>query len=90
MKYAEIGIATNTHSGIVGIVAIYCNNQETLQAYITLMAVRSHMRSRGIGTKLLGFAIQRARSLGMREIELRTWDGNEAAINHYQRFGFRA
>jgi GNAT superfamily N-acetyltransferase/DNA-binding MarR family transcriptional regulator len=53
------------------------------------MAVRPDLRRRGIGQALVAAAIDRARSMGARELYLRTSPGLEDAVRLYRRVGFR-
>jgi len=53
------------------------------------MAVRPDLRRRGIGAALIATAMDRARSMGARELYLRTDRALEDAIRLYRRIGFR-
>jgi len=53
------------------------------------MAVRHDLRRRGIGDALIAAAIDRARSMGARELYLRTDNVLRDAIRLYRRAGFR-
>jgi len=53
------------------------------------MAVRPDLRRRDIGTALVTAAIERARSMGARELYLRTSPELEAAVRLYRRVGFK-
>jgi len=53
------------------------------------MAVRRDLRRRGIASALIAAAIERARSMGARELHLRTDLVLEDAIRLYRRAGFR-
>ena len=53
------------------------------------MAVRRDLRRRGIGSALVAAAIDRARSMGARDLRLRTDLALEDAIRLYRRAGFR-
>jgi RimJ/RimL family protein N-acetyltransferase len=57
-------------------------------ADLGLMVAAGHRR-RGIGVALLGCAVEWARDLGVRKLELHVFPHNEAAIALYERFGFR-
>jgi GNAT superfamily N-acetyltransferase len=52
--------------------------------------VTAASRRRGVGTDLLGFALERARGRGARLVALTTNERNEAARRLYERSGFRA
>jgi len=53
------------------------------------LMVAAPYRRRGIGTALLGAAVQWAREVGVRKLELHVFPYNQAAISLYERFGFR-
>jgi GNAT superfamily N-acetyltransferase len=53
------------------------------------MAVRPDVRRRGIGAALIAAATDRARSMGARELYLRTSPELEDAVRLYRRVGFR-
>lgn len=52
------------------------------------MAVAASSRSRGVGTALLSTAIEWARGVGLRRLELNTYAPNLPAQALYRRFGF--
>jgi RimJ/RimL family protein N-acetyltransferase len=52
------------------------------------MVVAAAWRGRGVGTALLGEAVERARAAGAHKIALQVWPHNAAAIALYERFGF--
>lgn len=57
--------------------------------YIAGLALLPEYRGRGIGTRLLAEARQRARMLGVRELSLLVFAGNQGAVRLYQRAGFQ-
>jgi RimJ/RimL family protein N-acetyltransferase len=57
-------------------------------ADLGLMVAASHRR-RGIGVALLERAVDWARDVGVRKLELHVFPHNEPAIALYERFGFR-
>jgi RimJ/RimL family protein N-acetyltransferase len=52
------------------------------------LMVASGWRRRGIGTALLDAAVDWAREVGVRKLELHVFPWNEPAIRLYERFGF--
>ena len=52
------------------------------------MAVLKEWRGRGVGSALLGAAIEWARSEGLHKLSLSVFAHNEAAIALYRKFGF--
>jgi [ribosomal protein S18]-alanine N-acetyltransferase len=57
-------------------------------ADLGLMVAAGHRR-RGVGTALLREAVEWARAVGVRKLELHVFPHNEAAILLYESFGFR-
>lgn len=56
--------------------------------YINNIAVDSAQRGAGLGRKLLGHTLDRARAAGFRCVELDVTEPNEAAIGFYRHLGF--
>ena len=56
--------------------------------YIDTICVASHVRGLGIGTKLLYFAEQQARTLGYKKLSLNVEEGKIKARQLYERHGF--
>jgi ribosomal protein S18 acetylase RimI-like enzyme len=52
------------------------------------MAVALPWRGRGVGSALLGAAIEKARSEGLHKLALEVFPHNDAAIALYRKFGF--
>jgi ribosomal protein S18 acetylase RimI-like enzyme len=52
------------------------------------MAVALSWRGRGVGSALLGAAIEKARSEGLHKLALEVFPHNDAAIALYRKFGF--
>ena len=52
------------------------------------MLVAEHWRGRGVGTALLGTAIDWARNAGAHKVGLQLWTHNDAARALYRKFGF--
>jgi ribosomal-protein-alanine N-acetyltransferase len=59
------------------------------QARIDTMAVASRHREKGIGSLLLGMAIEHFAMQGCRDVELEARPSNVEAVRLYERFGFR-
>src|SRR5215831_17854262 len=54
-------------------------------AHIGRVAVKKRSRGTGVGAEIVRAALERARELGVREVEL---DAQTYAIGFYERFGF--
>ena len=61
-----------------------------LRAWIEDVVVDSSVRGRGVGAALTDAAVQRARALGCRNVDLTSRPSREAANRLYQRLGFVA
>lgn len=72
---------------IQSLVAMYCNNYETLYAYITIVATSKFCRGRGLGRILVKNAIDVARSKGFTTLGLHT--DNPSALRLYESLGFK-
>jgi len=72
---------------IVGLIAFYCNNIDTKEAYIPILGVHKNHRAEGIGGNLLKDAIKHIKSKGFKEVGLQTWE-NSSALNLYLKNGF--
>ena len=79
-------IVEETDENIVGLVVLYCNDTENLQAYISLVGVLPECRGKGIAKKLMKQAVSLAKVNGMRTLLIHS--NNHIAISLYQSFGF--
>ncbi len=72
--------------------AIVCkldhHKKGTYRGYIAMLAVERSIRKRGIGSKLVGLAIDRMKQAGCEEVVLETEITNLGALNLYQNLGF--
>lgn len=73
----------------MGYAAMYCNNLETREAYITLIAVKPDYQGKHIGTALLCECEKIALQKGMKSISLEVLKTNERAISFYVKLGFQ-
>jgi ribosomal protein S18 acetylase RimI-like enzyme len=73
---------------LVGLVAIYCNDQETRSAYITSVSVLRAWIGKGIAFDLMSQGIQHAKDSGMRKICLDVFGKQKPAIKLYKKLGF--
>ena len=71
---------------LVGMVATYCNNQETKMAYTSLVAVDKDYRGLHIATKMMEITIACAKRKGMEKIGLHT--NSIVARVFYLKIGF--
>jgi ribosomal protein S18 acetylase RimI-like enzyme len=73
---------------LVGLVAIYCNDEKKISAYITSVSVDKDSQGLGIGSKLVDAGIEYVKNLGFNKIELEVDVDNTKAINMYRKRGF--
>lgn len=73
---------------LVGIVAVYCNDQTKRMAYITSVTVLEEWQGRSVAAQLMSRCIEHSKALGMRSIGLEVASGNEPAIGLYKKYGF--
>ena len=59
------------------------------EGHITNLAVGGEHRKKGIAAGLVGYVLDLAKKLGIREIFLEVRESNEAAKSLYSKFGFR-
>lgn len=71
-----------------GLVAFYCNDQKTRQAYITLVLVDPQDRGLGIGRALVIAALDLAKSRGFTSCRLEVARDNVTAHALYRSLGF--
>ncbi|TAN49289.1 MAG: GNAT family N-acetyltransferase, partial [Rhodospirillales bacterium] len=75
---------------LVGLVAVYCNDQEGRVAYITSVSMLKEWTGKGIGARLMKQCVEHAKALGMRQISLEVAEANTSAIKLYEKSGFVA
>ncbi len=70
--------------GTVGLVPLDHHRAELRKMYL-----HPNWRGRGLGKRLLERALQRARDLGLQQVELETASALKEAIALYERYGFK-
>ena len=75
---------------LVGLVAIYCNDDIHRLAYITSVSVLSCHQGEGIAANLICQCIEYVNRLGMHRISLEVERENGPAIKLYEKYGFVA
>lgn len=75
---------------LVGLVAAYCNDQQSGTGYITSVSVLPAWTGKGIGAHLMQLCVDHARAAGMRQIRLEVASTNAKAIRLYENSGFTA
>jgi ribosomal protein S18 acetylase RimI-like enzyme len=73
---------------LIGLVAIYCNDQKDFLAYITNVSVQKEWVGKGIGSSLTQQGIEFAKKSGAKKICLEVDFSNTQAIGLYKKIGF--
>lgn len=71
---------------IIGLVVVYCNDENEKRAYIPLVGVATEYRKKGIAKKLMTRVIQIVRDRGFKVIGIHS--NNPIAVRLYQSLGF--
>lgn len=79
----KVYIAKNSQDDVLGMAAVYLNDTELCQGYISFLAVKSGYRSQGIGKYLMNYIEMEAKTKGMNTLKLEVRVGNIKAINFY-------
>jgi len=74
---------------IVGAAVFWPDYKGTKKPYIDFVARRPDMRSRGLGSELLGRAVTHLQSRGQVPLTVSTYSNNRAALALYEKFGFK-
>jgi ribosomal protein S18 acetylase RimI-like enzyme len=75
---------------LIGLVAAYCNDQESRIAHITNVSVLNEWTGKGIAASLIDQCVARAKTAGMRQIGLEVAADNLPAVKLYEKCGFVA
>lgn len=62
---------------------------ETKIGHVSDFCVREDLRGRGLGSRVLAFAIGRFTETGMQKVRLHVYKDNPKAIRLYEKFGFQ-
>ncbi len=81
-----IGIVEENH--IIAMLNLYCNNYETLSAYICNVYVLENYRGRNIAKKLIEKAIDICKFRNFKKINLHVAPDNIPAVKTYRNLGF--
>jgi ribosomal protein S18 acetylase RimI-like enzyme len=73
---------------LIGLVAIYCNDQKDFLAHITNVSVQKEWAGKGVGSSLTQQAIEFAKKSGAKKICLEVDCNNTQAIALYKKIGF--
>lgn len=89
-KFIDKGnvIAVIDQGKIIAFLMLYCNNYETLEAYICNVFVLEQFRGMGLSKLLMDKAIEICVQNGFKTIRLHVGEDNETAINLYKYYSF--
>lgn len=87
-EFAEC-LTIRIDSRIAALSAFYCNDLETLTAYLTIIGVCESLRGTGAAKNLLNETIGYAKAKGMQRLSLETHEQNVPAFRLYEGFGFK-
>jgi ribosomal protein S18 acetylase RimI-like enzyme/SAM-dependent methyltransferase len=76
------------HYELVGLVAIYCNHPDKIDAFVTSVSVLPQCQGQGIAKLLMLQCIEHVRCLGFCRMELEVHQFNRPAVALYQKVGF--
>lgn len=88
----ELIVVENEDSDIIGTLQLsfiqYLTYQGGIRAQIEAVRIKKDQRGTGLGTKLLEWAIQRAKEKGVHVLQLTTDKKRPDAIHFYEKLGF--
>lgn len=89
-KFIDRGnvIAVTEKDHIIAFLMLYCNNYETLEAYICNVYVLEPYRGQGLSRLLMDKAIEISTDNGFNTVKLHVGEDNNTAINLYKAYGF--
>jgi len=73
---------------IIAMLNLYCNNYETLEAYICNVYVLEEYRGNHLASMMMKEAIELCKKRSFKSIHLHVAEDNVAAVNTYRKFGF--
>ncbi|RID99992.1 GNAT family N-acetyltransferase [Simplicispira hankyongi] len=75
-------------NGILGFVFFYCNAQDKIASYITLIGTSIEARGKGVGYALLNQVLFISKQRGFSVCQLEVRKNNIQALKFYQKIGF--
>lgn len=73
---------------LVGLLAVYLNNEVSKEGFITNVSVEKDYHGRSIGSELLRRSLALAAGKGFISVKLEVFSTNKAALRMYEKFGF--
>lgn len=87
LTYGDV-IAARIDDKIIAMLNLYCNNTQTLEAYICDVYVFNEFRRQALAKKMMLEAIQICHNRKFKHIRLHVKEDNNAAISLYSSLGF--
>ena len=89
--YSKIKLLANiitcrVNNKLVGLCVFYCNDTNTFQSYLTLIAISAQHRGKGIASQLCLRMEKSAATCGMTHLSMHT--NNPIALHMYQHLGY--
>ena len=73
---------------LIGLVAMYINEEDTLFGFITNVSIINVYKNRGIASNLLKKCIKYSKDINLNWISLKVDTKNVSAVNFYKKFNF--
>lgn len=73
---------------LIGLLAVYLNDYENKEGFITNVSVEKEYHGQSIGSELVRRCLSLAASKDFNSVKLEVFTTNSAAINLYRKFGF--
>lgn len=88
LKYGNV-IAIMDNNEILAMMNLYCNNIQTLEAYVCDVYVREEYRRQGLAKKMMNNAIKICSERNFKSLRLHVNKNNSPAITLYNSLGFK-
>ena len=75
---------------LIGLVAVYCNDQNKNIAYVTSVSIMKEWIGKGIAAHMMSQCVKHVHALGMKQICLEVASDSISAIRLYEKCGFVA
>lgn len=89
MTFGEVYAAYTSDGQLAGMMCFYCNDYEREEGYLTTLVIKTEYRRMGLATVMLHELESFCRRQNMKTIRLEVHKKNEAAMELYQKQGWR-
>lgn len=86
--YSVFVVAIENDTEVVGLSALYANDEKSKEAYLAQIAVSQNHQGKGIGQLLLNYDIEYSKRMGMISLKLEVAKTNDIAVSFYKKNGF--